>query len=113
MQRSTFIWIGALALVAVAFLAQAGAEDGAKQAMKEGAKLIDVRTPAEFAEGHLPGAVNIPVDELASRMQEVGAKSERVVVYCRSGKRSARAKGMLEGAGFAKAFDLGAMRNGE
>jgi phage shock protein E len=93
-------------------LASARAESGAKEAMAAGATLIDVRTPAEFAEGHLQGAVNIPVDALQGRISEVGAKAKPVVVYCRSGKRSARAKGMLKDAGYETVFDLGAMSNG-
>lgn len=55
---------------------------------REGHLLIDVRTPAEFASGHIAGAVNIPVDELASRLSEV-PQGQPVVVYCRSGNRSA------------------------
>ncbi len=104
-------YLGFVAL-AVVMLASAHAESGAKEAMAAGATLIDVRTPGEFAEGHLAGAVNIPVDALQTRLNEVGAKDKPVVVYCRSGKRSARAKGLLKEAGYLKVFDLRAMSNG-
>jgi len=77
----------------------------------DGALLLDVRTPAEFAGGHLQGAKNIPVDELAGRLAELGSKETPVVVYCRSGGRSNRALGMLHKAGFEGARDLGAMSN--
>lgn len=60
---------------------------------------LDVRTPEEFAAGHIPGAVNIPVQELATRMSEVPA-NKRVYVYCRSGKRAAKASAMLARAGY-------------
>lgn len=74
-----------------------------------GAKLVDVRTPGEFAAGHLPGAVNIPVNELQSRLGELGESSAPVVLYCRSGARSASASGILKKAGFSSVHDVGAM----
>lgn len=81
----------------------------ARKLVQGGAKLVDVRSTEEFAEGHLPGAVNIPVQNLAERMSEVGGKDATVVVYCRSGSRSRRAAGMLKEAGFRAVHDLGAM----
>jgi len=69
--------------------------------------VLDVRTPAEFAEGHVPGAVNIPHTELAPRVAELdGARERDVVVYCRTGRRSALALEVLEGAGFKRLFHL-------
>lgn len=79
----------------------------ARKWVSEGAVLLDVRTPAEYAEGHLPGAINIPVQELEARTNEL-PKGSRIVVYCRSGARSARAKSLLEAKGF-KVLDLGPM----
>ena len=63
--------------------------------------IIDVRTPEEYAEGHVEGAKLIPVDELADRLAEV-PKDRQVYVYCRSGKRSARAAALLASQGFDK-----------
>lgn len=68
--------------------------------------LLDVRTPAEFAEGHIPGALNIPVDSLQSRLSEVPSYVP-VVVYCRSGNRSATASQILDRAGYDSVYDLG------
>lgn len=63
--------------------------------------VLDVRTPEEFAAGHVPGAENIPHDQLAARLAELGDAQEReVVVYCESGRRAAWALETLEGAGF-------------
>ena len=63
--------------------------------------LLDVRTPEEFAAGHIPGAVNIPHDQLPNRLAELaGAKDKEVVVYCRSGRRSAIAQETLTSQGF-------------
>lgn len=60
--------------------------------------LLDVRTPKEFAEGHLPGAVNIPHDQLASRLSEID-RDHWVLVYCRSGARATMAEGVLVNEG--------------
>lgn len=79
---------------------------------KQGAVLLDVRTPEEFAEGHVDGAINVPVQVLEAKLASLPAKKDQdVVVYCRSGVRSARASGILKTAGFMKVHDLGAMSN--
>jgi phage shock protein E len=78
--------------------------------VSEGAQLVDVRSPSEYASGHIEGAVNIPVQELPARVGELGRdKARPIVLYCRSGSRSAHAKRLLEQAGFAKVANLGAM----
>lgn len=79
----------------------------ARALVEAGAFLLDVRTPEEFAEGHVEGATNIPVDALAERLADV-PKDHDVVVYCRSGGRSARAASLLREAGY-EVHDLGAM----
>ena len=69
--------------------------------------VLDVRTPAEYAEGHVPGAINIPNGELAARVAELAdAKSRDIVVYCRSGVRAAQALDVLDKAGFKRLFHL-------
>lgn len=68
--------------------------------------LLDVRTPQEFREGHIPGAVNIELDGLANRLAEI-PRDEPVVVYCRSGRRSQMAAQILAQAGFTNITDLG------
>ena len=63
--------------------------------------LLDVRTPEEYASGHVPGAVNIPHDQLGSRVNEIEAhRDQEVVVYCERGGRAANAAETLEAAGF-------------
>ena len=81
----------------------------ARQLVQAGARLVDVRTPGEFAAGHIPGAINIPVQQLDARMSELQPKDAAVVVYCRSGHRSGNAARMLKNAGFAAVHDLGSM----
>lgn len=69
--------------------------------------VLDVRTAAEYAEGHVPGAQNIPHTELAARIAELEAARDRdIVVYCRTGARAAQALTVLEGAGFKRLFHL-------
>ncbi len=78
-----------------------------RQKIAEGAVVIDVRSPGEFSGGHYPGARNIPVDQLASQADSVGKKDKPVIVYCASGMRSARAKQILESAGFQDVTNAG------
>jgi hydroxyacylglutathione hydrolase len=63
--------------------------------------LLDVRTAEEYAEGHIKGAVLIPVQELEQRISEV-PKDKQVYVYCRSGVRSSRASKILVDAGYTR-----------
>ncbi|MDP1826460.1 MAG: rhodanese-like domain-containing protein [Archangium sp.] len=81
----------------------------ARQLVQSGAKLVDVRSAAEFASGHIPGAVNVPVGELGAKVKSLGAKDKPVIVYCASGTRSAMARSVLKGQGFAQVFNLGSM----
>lgn len=65
--------------------------------------LLDVRTPAEFAAGHIPGAVNIPHDELANKAGELlRDRNAEIAVYCRSGRRSLQALTWLKAQGFRR-----------
>jgi len=65
--------------------------------------VIDVRTAGEFADGHVPGAINIPHSEMKKRLSEiVNLKDKDIVLYCRSGKRAGIAKDILAAGGFSK-----------
>jgi rhodanese-related sulfurtransferase len=69
--------------------------------------VLDVRTAEEYASGHLPGAINIPHVEIAARIAELESARDRdVVVYCRTGARSAQALEALGKAGFTRLFHL-------
>jgi len=68
--------------------------------------LIDVRTPQEFASGHIAEAINIPVETIATRLNEI-PHDKPVVVYCHSGNRSAQAASILSGAGYTNIYDMG------
>lgn len=75
---------------------------------KRKTKVLDVRTPKEFAEGHLPNAVNIDVMDSASfaRQIQLLKKRKNYVVYCRSGKRSLKASAILVQNGFKNIYNM-------
>jgi phage shock protein E len=76
--------------------------------IRAGAMLLDVRTPEEYSQGHLHGAVNIPYDQLAARVDEIDQDKDRdIVLYCRSGRRSDLAKRTLESLGYTNVLNAG------
>jgi phage shock protein E len=81
----------------------------ARRLVVDGARLVDVRTAGEFGGGHLPGAVNIPLDQIAGRAGELKKAGKPVVLYCASGARSGQAKRILASAGVSDVHDLGGM----
>jgi rhodanese-related sulfurtransferase len=71
------------------------------------ALILDVRSPEEFAQGHVPGARNIPHDQLEARLAELGSdRGRNLVVYCESGRRAGIAEGTLLAAGFSAVHHL-------
>jgi phage shock protein E len=111
-KMSSTVLVVALLLFVGYFLFRKGGDTSGAQArelVQAGARLVDVRTPAEFAAGRLPGAINIPVQELGDRLVELQPKDTPVVLYCRSGRRSGSAARTLKSAGFAVVHDLGPM----
>src|SRR5690554_5931510 len=81
-----------------------------KEAVKNGAFLVDVRTPAEFSAGSVKGAVNIPLDKVSSQLSKFKGK-KNIVVSCRSGNRSGQAKSILEQKGFQNVINGGTWQN--
>jgi len=73
---------------------------------KEAHMLIDVRSPDEFKSGFIPGARNILLQDLPQKLNTL-PKDKPLILYCRSGSRSASAAGMLKQAGFEDVYDLG------
>lgn len=70
-----------------------------KQTTKNETFYVDVRTPAEFAQGSVKGAINIPLDQIENQLAKFKGK-KNIVVFCRSGNRSSQAKVILEQNGF-------------
>jgi len=78
--------------------------------ISDGAFLADVRTPVEFAEGHVKGSVNIPLDKVVGQLAAFKNK-KHIIVFCHSGNRSGQAKEILEKNGFANITNGGSWTN--
>ena len=74
--------------------------------VKNGAQIIDVRTPGEFKSGHIKGAVNIPLQNLSTQLNRI-RKDKPVITCCASGMRSASAKSILTASGFTDVYNGG------
>ena len=120
-RRNTYLMVSgvviALAVAAFALYSSRGTTSGATKlspteyetqfaASSTPYLLVDVRTPEEFATGHIHNAVNIPLDTIESRLNEI-PRTEPVVVYCHSGNRSGQASRILTNAGYTQIYDLG------
>lgn len=86
----------------------------ARKLIEAGATVLDVRTPDEYQDQHLPQATNIPLADVGARLAEVerlvgGDRSRPIVVYCASGNRSGKAKLQLEAAGFTRIINGGGL----
>ena len=80
----------------------------ALEQLKQGALVIDVRTPGEFASGHLANAINLPLDEIEAAIpRRVRDKNQALLLHCQSGVRSGVARKKLIALGYPKAFNLG------
>ncbi len=69
--------------------------------------IIDVRTPQEYAAGHVPGAINMPHTSITSQLEKLqGHKNKTIVIYCKSGRRAGMAEQTLSDAGFKQLLHL-------
>ena len=90
------------------FFKQPDINKGLKEyAEKENAVLLDVRTPQEYREGHIPGSKNVPLQTLDKVRSVVENKDAELFVYCYSGARSRQATVMLQHMGYTKVQNLG------
>jgi phage shock protein E len=107
-------WTAVLILVAVfavfLLLKRSGqiSSKAARTHLQNGALVIDVRTTGEFSSGHLPNAINLPLDGIESSLpRRVKDKNTLLLLHCQSGMRSGIAKKKLNALGYANAFNLG------
>jgi len=71
--------------------------------------ILDVRSVPEYHEGHFPGAVNVPVDQIPYKLDELKAMAQPFICYCRSGARSSMATMILKSNGIAEVFNAGGL----
>jgi len=107
-------WISipiALALLAGWLLAKRRgqiSENAAREFLRSGAMVIDVRSAGEFTAGHLPKAVNIPLSEIETVIwRKASTHNQVLLLHCQSGGRSSAATKKLHALGYANAFNLG------
>lgn len=113
-------WIAILAVAGVlavfVFLKQLNSvtEESAREYLRQGAKVIDVRSVQEYSERHLPKTVNIPLDELKQRIvREAPNKEAVLLLHCLSGGRSGAGTQMLRDMGYKNVFNLGSFARAE
>lgn len=108
------MWIPILILAAVVAVVllmkksgQISAQDAAAH-LKNGARVVDVRSPGEFGSGHLPDALNFPLDEIETALpRRFKDKNQVLLLHCLSGMRSGMAQRKLKSLGYANVFNLG------
>jgi len=112
MKSNKIFWVLAVLLAVVFGMQQLQASEGVEvkqaQAMvSQGALLLDVREPGEYAEVHASNALLIPLGQLDTRMTEIAAyKDKPIAVICRSGRRSAKAVALLQQAGYSQVSNV-------
>jgi phage shock protein E len=104
-------------VIVVVFMVKLSGQISARDALtylKNGALVVDVRTSGEFSSGHLPIAINLPLDEIEVALpQRVTNKSQVLLLHCQSGMRSGMAKGKLKNLGYTNTFNLGSYSRAE
>ena len=74
--------------------------------------VLDVRTPEEYAEAHIPGAINVPNEEIGEEpIAELPDKDQIILVYCRSGNRSKEAAQKLADQGYTNVIEFGGIKD--
>ena len=115
MTIATWIFIGTV-IAAFLIFKQVNAvkPETAREWLKKGATVIDVRSEAEFQERHLPGAINIPLNRLGDEIARVAPNKEQpLLLHCLSGTRSGAGEATLKKMGYRNVFNLGSYGRAE
>jgi rhodanese-related sulfurtransferase len=115
MSRLTWIMIGTVIAAFVIFKqVNAVKPETAREWLKKGATVIDVRSEAEFQERHLPGTINVPLDRLRDEIARVAPNKEQpLLLHCLSGTRSPAGGDALKKMGYRNVFNLGSYSRAE
>ncbi len=90
------------------------AADKAREYLRQGALVVDVRNPGEFNSGHVSGAINIPLGELSAEApKSLRDKNQVLLLHCLSGARSGMARHQLKNMGYANVYNLGSYGRAE
>jgi rhodanese-related sulfurtransferase len=84
-----------------------GSKVNYKELVQQGGLIVDVRTKGEFAGGHIKNSINIPLDELKSKLKLFKDKEQKIITCCASGMRSASARNILKSYGFTDVYNGG------
>ncbi len=109
----TIIGIALVAIILLQAFKSGGGKANDEELLKqinEGALLVDVRTVEEFEAGHVKGSVNIPLDQIEKKLDKF-KDQKHIIVFCRSGRRSGKAKEILEKNGFKNVINGGSWAN--
>jgi len=82
-----------------------------RELMMNGAIIVDVRTPGEFASGHIPKSINIPFDQLKNQLSYLSDKQKPIICCCASGVRSGAARRILALKGYKNVYNGGRWRS--
>lgn len=86
--------------------------DEVRELLKEDAILLDVRSESEYNEGHIPNAILLNVSDVENKIKDISTDYDQaIIVYCRSGNRSAKAAQTLIDMGYHNVYDLGGISN--
>ena len=86
-------------------------EGAARWASTPGALLLDVRTPAEFREGHIPGSRSLPLDDMVLATEHIPERDTPIFLYCLSGARSRQAAYILRQLGYTAVTNIGGIKH--
>ena len=81
------------------------------QLIEQGAMIIDVRSPQEFAGGHLPNAINVPLDTLSSWVERINNSQQIFLLYCGAGIRAQKGCDILNASGLPSVVNAGALKD--
>ena len=114
MPRLTTLWASICILMLACNTVLAQQADGQQPVAEPAVYWIDVRTPEEYREGHVEGAHNIEYQDIIVGAKTLGVTpSDRVYLYCRSGRRSGAALESLKSQGYTQAINLGGLSDAE
>lgn len=99
--------IGLTACSSTASVTKISAKEAKEMMDTQEVIIVDVRTIEEFNEGHIENAINIPVETITAAPTELSDKEKTLLIYCRSGNRSAQASEKLAELGYTNVYDFG------